>query len=191
MWYTIIMRKLAKHEIAAYKDWYARANRVLIELYGGDSDLFAALLAATSPRMSVKRNWRLAKQVYHSWKNGGPINLNGTLPAHHGNIERAFVSETLSGPKVESFRKNLLGDYNAVTIDVWMKRWLGIDKRLTLRRYEIAAGAIREQALDYRLKPAEFQAVAWCVIRRDYGFKVKSFALEYANDSGQLKLWDD
>jgi hypothetical protein len=185
-------RKLTQREIDNYRTWYADAHRYLDENYGTDASLVAGLLAACSPRKSVKTNWRVALQVYRSWQIGGPINFTGTMPCHRPNIMRALSGETLSGDKVESFRRNLCGDYRAVTIDVWMLRWLGSDKKsLTPKQYRTMAKRLRQSAAYYGLLPAEYQAVAWSAERSDNGKRPRSFTGVAKSLSAQLTLWDE
>jgi hypothetical protein len=185
-------RKLQQWEIDNYRTWYADARRHLAEHYGTDADLVAGLLAACSPRMSVKKNWKVALQIYRTWKAGGPINLTGAMRTHHPNIYRALAGETLSGDKVESFRQNLCGSDNAVTLDVWMLRWYGSDnnERLTPKRYRALAKRVRQSAAYYRMSPCEYQAVAWTAIRSDNGKSYKSFSSVAAEMSNQRLLWD-
>jgi hypothetical protein len=101
------------------------------------------------------------------------------MPVHIANIKRAYNNEPLSGNKVKSFAENLKGNYDAVTIDVWMLRFLGINKTsVNEKLYNKLAEIIREQAKKEGLKPAEYQAICWTYIRSGYGYKYSDFMLQ-------------
>lgn len=184
-------RKIKKHEYE-YRHWYTKARKILANTYGVDANMFAGLLAATSARNQVKRNWRLAKQVYDSYKFDGSINLKGCMPCHIGNIHRALKGEPLSGSKVEAFRQNLIGNDSAVTIDIWMLRWLDSDKQSTTpKQYNIFVDWVRKEARNYNMEPAEYQAVCWQACRSDAGLSPKSFAGMFASENAQMKFWEN
>lgn len=139
----------------AKRGWYADAAKTLHSLFGTDAGRFVALLAATSPQVSVEENLRKAAEVwrlYQEWMNRRAAKgAHGTptyeqvsaelqrwkdrpgrefnpLGVHDNNIALALSSSdpaettkvVLSGPKVDSFRRNLLGNLQAATNDVWM-----------------------------------------------------------------------
>jgi hypothetical protein len=184
-------RRFQKWEIESYRTWYADARQLLIDEFGSDNELMAGLLAATSPRQSVKKNWKSALQVYRTFKAGGPINLHGIMKPMHKNVYRALAGEPLSGEKVESFRQNLIGRWDAVTIDVWMIRWEKSDKKsLTKKQYRTLAKRIRRRAKSHNLKPCEYQAIAWSCIRSDNGLGYRSFKSVYDSMNRQMMLWD-
>ena len=184
------MRRLTEQECRRYRTWYADARQVIGQNYD-DPELFIGLLAATSPRMPIKKNWKAAETIYRSLRNGGPINYGCSMKTHRPNIGRAIRGETLSALKVESFRQNLLGSDNHVTIDVWMVRWFGSDNaRITPKQYRTYAARCRRNAKSYNMTPAEYQAVAWSAVRSDNGKKSKSFAGICSELNAQMLLWD-
>ena len=57
----------------AKKGWYARSAKTLQEVFGPDTPRFTALLASTSPQVSVQENLRNAVRIWEAWiKNGRP-----------------------------------------------------------------------------------------------------------------------
>lgn len=77
---------------------------------------------------------------------------------------------TLKGPKVRAFARNILGDTQAVTIDIWALRVaLGddFDPGLITRKgvYDALARCYRLAALRVGLTPRETQAITWVVAR--------------------------
>jgi len=159
-----------------YANWYNDISDYLQLTYGDDAELVADLLAATSPRVQVKKNWRLALRIYDDFKAGRGINLQGIMKSMHPNVFRALQGQELSGEKVKNFAKNLKGNLDAITIDMWMLRAYKIDGgRITKKQYAILAKQIRKDSKKHRLLPAEYQAVVWTKVRYEYGFKHRSF----------------
>jgi hypothetical protein len=86
----------------------------------------------------------------------------GLLPAHKGNLKRAFSGEELSGPKVQAFAANLKGDFDRVTIDVWVLRFFGFKKnRITPKQYIALEKAISKLAKRRGKTPARYQSEIW------------------------------
>lgn len=52
----------------AKRGWYENAHKGLRDLFGPDTERFVALLAATSPRVSVKKNLEKTLDVYDAWQ---------------------------------------------------------------------------------------------------------------------------
>jgi len=132
----------------AKRGWYRASVQALRHIFGNDSDTFTALLAATSPQTSVESNLRNTLNIWKNWdKAGRPTDrasiirimgqsVEGTkgeqsvLGAWRNNAVRALRGQAgkglLSGPKVDSFMRNLMGFYDEVTQDTWMARGLGL-----------------------------------------------------------------
>ena len=72
----------------------------------------------------------------------------------------------LGGEKVRRFWRNLAGDTDAVTIDVWMCRVVGIDQeKLTPAIYAEVERAFQEAARIVGETPRDLQAILWFAIR--------------------------
>ena len=174
-----------KNDLKQYRRyglWYESANIALREMFGDQSGLFAALLSATSPRQSVKRNFQLAKKAYDT--RDFP---KGILPAHRGNIDRAFKGQPLSGRKVRAFCQNLQGNMDVVTVDVWMYRYFGL--KATDKSYTRIERIILFLSRRYDVKPAELQAILWTAIRAENGKYPVSFA-SGLNALKQKTFWE-
>ena len=167
-------------------NWYAKCTAEIKRIYGDDWKLFADLLAATSPRKSVKANWRLAVQVYDSHI-AGEVDYSGTLPCHRPNINRALNGEELSGRKVRAFAANLKGDLDVCTIDIWIMRYFGFDK-LTDKTYSFIESVIKMMAAASHMRPAEMQSMLWCDTIREHGRTPKSFLCAVDH---QYKLFEE
>lgn len=120
-----------------YKNWYSLANQKIKKVYKNDSVLFAGLIASASPRFSIKRNINTAKNIYNDFKKQKNFVTNAKknkklflkkykiLNAHYHNIIKILDFNynnnkipKLSGLKVNSFFQNLIGNYDAVTLDI-------------------------------------------------------------------------
>jgi len=164
--------------------WYSDCKKTIEQLYGADSRLFTLILAAASPRKSVKANWRLAVKVFKILKQHLTIeNIPGLLPCHKLNILRIINGMPLSGNKVMAFADNLLGNLQAVTIDVWVKRFYANKTAEQIENH------IRRGAKCLKMQPAEYQALIWTKARQQAGRNAISF--NNVPDLFQLKLFKD
>lgn len=181
---------VTQDDIRRFGQWYTQAHTLLIDKFGEDYKLFAALLAATSPRTHVKKNWKLARRVYDLYKqaeDGDLIDLSFLMRSHRLNVERALAGTELSGPKVQRFYLNLIGEWNQVTIDVWVCRWYGVDhQKLTLAKYKELEVRIRNSAYYHSCSPCEYQATIWVLQRLKEGKKLRSSFVAAAQDEEQL-----
>ena len=135
---------------AAKKGWYEASNKAIMSVFGkNDGSRFIALLSATSPQTSVEANLRNTLTIWRNWTNAGRpkdrekiLNIMGmsvegdkgrdsVLEAWENNSVRALTQKDptkikLSGPKVQSFYENLMGNLREVTNDTWMGRAMNV-----------------------------------------------------------------
>jgi hypothetical protein len=137
----------------AKKGWYEGSTQAIVNVFGPDSSRFAALLSATSPQTSVESNLYNALQIWKNWTAAGRptdrqsiVRVMGesvqggkgeesVLDAWINNSVSALSSEDpatimLSGPKVDSFMRNLQGNVNEVTNDAWMASFALVDQKI-------------------------------------------------------------
>lgn len=136
----------------AKKGWYKGSSEAISDLFQEEAPTFAGLLSATSPQTSVESNLKNATNIWANWKKAqsptdraailkimgqsveGNKGIDSVLDAWRNNTVRSLEDPfsldpaMLSGPKVDSFMRNLLGDTNEVTNDAWMARYAGIDQ---------------------------------------------------------------
>lgn len=135
------------------RGWYKHSAEAIAQTFGEDAPRFAALLAATSPQTSVESNLLNTVTVWKNWVAAGRpqdaatikkimgASVQGNkgeesvLDAWFGNSVRALTAENpvdamLSGPKVDSFRRNLLGFFDEVTNDTWQARAVGLEQAM-------------------------------------------------------------
>jgi hypothetical protein len=160
-------------DVEAGARWYVDGGLLVAELaasHGLSAECVAAVVAHLSPRT----HWALCVAHAVTLLNGGDRPA-GCMSASWERAVAAFKSSdplgTLRGPKVRRFALNLLGDREAVTVDVWAARVaLGADADTALllgRRgvYEALEHAFRVAAARVGVDPATMQATTWVVIR--------------------------
>ena len=177
--------------------WYPDATALIRQLYGDYWTLFVDILAATSPRQSVKRNWRQTAAILSAYINRDKkpekfADIMGRLMSAHGpNVIRALQGRPIKGPKVFRFAENLKGNLDVVTIDVWICKAYGIEQsRLTANVYEKLEQKIISEAKNANVKPANYQALIWYCVRRVSGKNPRSFVSVYNSILHETKLFD-
>ena len=142
---------------APKQGWYRNSRGATQHLFQDDADLFAGVMAATSPQNSVEMNLENATRIYTNWvKAGRPqsrqaienVMANSVVGNKGaGSVLDAWVDntvavltggKTISGPKVDSFWGNLMqrarpdhgniAPEQAVTLDAWMSNLFGVQQ---------------------------------------------------------------
>lgn len=174
---TIVRRILATYDRASKSDvesgarWYDEAGALAASLAAnvdGDVTRAASVIAALSPRTSWSRNVAGAVALLTS----GPTAAR-RLGCIGANVERAATSKRLgyaglgNGPKTNAFARNIAGDREAVTVDVWAARVANLDETLLSRvgAYDAVAHAYTLAARARGVDPATMQATTWIVAR--------------------------
>lgn len=138
------------HAGRAKRGWYRESAAAIATVFGGDAPRFTALLAAMSPQTSVETNLKNALNTWKNWLAAGrptdreqildimaaSVEGGGTrksvLDAWVNNTVRALATDApvLSGPKVNSFLRNLMGHVEEVTNDAWMANYALVDQKM-------------------------------------------------------------
>lgn len=186
---------------APKQGWYRASTQAIIDVFGvDDAPRFASLLAALSPQTSVEMNLLNTLNTWKNWTAAGrPTearaikeimgrSVSGTkgeesvLEAWQNNAIRSLSANdpakvTLSGPKVDSFYRNLADDVYKVTNDAWMANALGVNQNLfsgSPTALQIARGdpgltpgyiatsaRLRQGAQQANMFPSEGQETMW------------------------------
>lgn len=171
---TVVRRILATYDRASKSDiesgarWYDEAGDLAASLaaqHGYDVETVAGVIAALSPRTPWSRN--VAGTVALLADQDDPPtylisrNVDTALQILEGDIEGP------TGPKTAAFARNIAGDREAVTVDVWACRVASLDEDLLSRKgaYEAVAHAYRLAARRRGVDPATMQATTWIVAR--------------------------
>lgn len=186
----------------AKRGWYERSAAALIDAVGPEeAPKFAALVAALSPQTSVASNIATASKAWRLWKDkGSPLDrksicdilarsvpgakgLGSVLTSWINNSIAALNGETLSGPKVYSFARNLSGHADEVTNDAWMAAYMNIPQAklsgsgaapgksftyiaVSIRTREAAAVLSKRTGEEWT--PAEVQECVWSFCKALY-----------------------
>lgn len=164
------------HESGArwYRDDSAAVLGALVAAGAPSVDAAAAVVAHLSPRTTWKRNVLGAMALVTGGRSAAAA--IGCMSANLDRAEKALASAdpigTLNGPKTRRFALNLMGDCEAVTVDVWAARVaMGacvIDPEKVLGRtgvYDAIEMAYREAARQVGVDPTTMQATTWIVAR--------------------------
>ena len=155
-------------EGASGAGWYDSANvsiRAFCDRTGYDVARVCDVLALTSPRVTVRRNVSLA--LAYLATGSAP----GIVPSVRAALAHYEATGVIRGLKTSAFARALAGDVDAVVIDVWMWRALGLDwPSVTPKRYRRAAATVRGIATRADMTPAATQAAIWVATRQRYGY---------------------
>lgn len=175
---TIVRRILKSFDSATPSNleagarWYDEAGQLAAELSDDDGvigvDHAAVVIAHLSPRTDWTRNVMGAVELIRHGQRG-----NGIIG---DNFQRALDSLALGDPfesfgpgasKTLNFARNIMGDREAVTVDVWACRVADLDELKLPRKgaYDAVAHAYRLAARRRGVDPATMQATTWVVAR--------------------------
>lgn len=157
------------------RDWYRLSERDIRRFArelprGMGQSVGAAIFAALSPRAQYVQNWRAAYAIAEA-RNAGATEPPATgLGDARDKAWRIAHGEhpdrVLGGDKVRRFWRALAGDPDAVVIDVWMCRVVGIDQeRLTPSVYANVEASFRAAARIVGETPRDLQAILWFAVR--------------------------
>jgi len=144
--------------------WYLDAERVAEEIarnLNTTLEIASTVLSAFSPRERWARNI----------KNAIAFSLGQDVIALSNNIKMARSAmslgfDALNGQKTNAFARAIAGDEQAVVIDVWMLRAVGIEKKSPSKsQYNAMAEAVSKVASELGLTPRTCQALIWIVVR--------------------------
>jgi hypothetical protein len=148
--------------------WYGNARTIaerMVKLNPAyNVEIAATIIAAFSPRVHWATNVRKALD----FAVGAPVR---GLRDH---TRKAYLAERVgfdaipfrTAPKTHSFARNIAGDMDAVTVDIWMCRAAEIGRDdPTIRQYRAISDAVRTLAAEYNMTPATMQALIWIVER--------------------------
>ena len=174
--------RASKSDVESGARWYDEAGQLAADLSGYsawlDADVSVAqaavVIAHLSPRTTWARNVASATMLVQSGER-----YSGVI----GNLyERAMASLEFADPfdsfgptarKTHAFARNIAGDREAVTVDVWACRVVDVDESKlkasprgeTSTAYDVLADAYRAAARRRGVDPATMQATTWIVAR--------------------------
>ena len=166
--YATLLDSATPADTALAGAWYNEAHDIaksMSNLSGLTIEKCASVIAAFSPR----ERWNTNVKYANMFINGG------TPPTLTNNINMAYAAmslgfDALNGRKTNAFARNIAGDKDAVTIDVWMIRAAGMDanKGVNDTEYRILSEVVKELAANRNMYPATAQALIWIIVRGNH-----------------------
>lgn len=162
--YSAIASKATFGQVEQASKWYVDAERIaekVAENLGATLEVGATVVSAFSPRERWSVN--VARAIAYSLGQEVTCLKNNLVMANNA-LTMGF--DALKGLKTNAFAKAIAGDEQAVVIDVWMLRAVGIEKKTPSQsQYKLLADAVRKVAFDFGMTPRAMQALIWIVVR--------------------------
>lgn len=159
-----------------YEHWHENLKNLSKET-GIPVEKCAGVMAALSPVVPLRQNWKDTVNVVSSFAGGEKIPGVATLPAQREKAikilsstgEEKEIYAILAGLKTTAFFLNLLrpNEETEVCIDLWMLRHFGW-KNLTPKRKRLAFDILKAEGQKTGLLPHEMQAKIWCEVRNNH-----------------------
>jgi hypothetical protein len=178
-------RSATEEQVLAGEGWYEAARteaKRLAKLYSVSYRCAAGVIAVLSPRQKWPQNKLDAAAILRAATSGSEIKPK--VSAYGRNRDKAWriakgeaPSTVLGGPKVNAFYRNICGDYNGVTVDVWAARVAEPYNHTFAGRqvqYDAIAEAYTMAAMELGTFPAFVQAVCWVTVRKGEGNETSS-----------------
>jgi hypothetical protein len=165
-----------------YGEAYDFAAQLASEYPEATVEQVAGAIAALSPRVHWSQNQADAETLldwyYTSARDDNPYvplwHVQRTMGAFPRQIDKAVDClgaddplTILNGPKERAFYRNIIGDADAVTVDVWMARVAtrGAIDVASPTLYRTIERAIVRAARKHHTTPRDFQAAVWIAAR--------------------------
>jgi hypothetical protein len=163
--YSEIAKKATFGQVEQASKWYLDAETIAREVatnLGVSLEIGATVVSAFSPRERWARN--VSNAITFSLGEEVRGVLGNNIRMAEAGLELGY--DALKGQKTNAFARAIAGDENAVVIDVWMLRALGIEKKSpTQSQYKVMADAVTAVATKYGMTPRAMQALIWIVVR--------------------------
>lgn len=182
--FTLVYNRSTLQELLKMAEWYTDAQKFCAQtaaIFNLDVNTVAGIAAALSPQLSWEKNklnavTLIAALVSNSEITGMqayPANIEKAIAIYNGSSPLDVLGENsgrLTGKKVQSFYRNIMGFSDYVTIDrhathIAMFGTANSDKSgdigPTPKAYDVVAQAYRNAAKLLDLEPAQVQAITW------------------------------
>ena len=162
--YSGIVKDATFGQVEQASKWYVDAERIaekVAENLNTTLEVGASVVSAFSPR----ERWSVNVARAIAWSLGQDVAcLKNNLVMANNSLTLGF--QALKGLKTNAFAKAIAGDEQAVVIDVWMLRAVGIEKKTPNQTlYFELVDAVKKVAFDNGMTPRAMQALIWIVVR--------------------------
>lgn len=164
-----VFDQATKADVESGATWYHEAQELAFNLgrnSGHGLEAAAAVISHLSPRTTWTRNVTGAITLLtYGEKADGIIGANYDRAV--ASLDFEDPAESFGGPKTLRFYRNICGDTEAVTVDVWAARVAGVDETLLGRVgvYDAIELAYQRAARRRGVEPSTMQATTWIVAR--------------------------
>jgi hypothetical protein len=162
--YSEIASRATFGQVEQASKWYLDAERVAEQVARNldtTLDIGATVVSAFSPRERWSVN--VARAIQFSLGEQVTCLKNNIVMANNA-LTMGF--DALKGMKTNAFARAIAGDEQAVVIDVWMLRAVGIEKKTPNQSgYKELSDAVKTVAFEFGMTPRSMQALIWIVVR--------------------------
>jgi hypothetical protein len=162
--YSGLVKNATFGQVEQASKWYVDAEKVAHEVARNldvTLEKGASVISAFSPRERWTTN--VAKAIAFSLGQD-VVGLSNNLKMANSSLLLGY--QALKGLKTNSFAKAIAGDEDAVVIDVWMLRAVGIERKTPNQtQYKELEDAVKKVAFDNGMTPRAMQALIWIVVR--------------------------
>ena len=160
---------------ASHKGWYEETTKHLREFSrnsGYPIEQVAAVFSILSPRVRVSTNYNLLRKYFFHKSKGheSPSEMMEVMRSTRSALYHWERTGAIRGPKTSAFCRALLGDPNAVVLDLWMARALGVEQSTLSRKkvYDTNAALVASVADILQMTPAQAQAAIWFGVSKSW-----------------------
>lgn len=162
-------KRATKSDVESGATWYNEAQELAFNLgrnSGHGMHHAAAVISHLSPRTTWTRNVTGAITLLTYGEKADGI-LGANYDRARGSLNFEDPADSFGGPKTLRFYRNIAGDTEAVTVDVWALRVVGLDDSTIGRKgvYDAIEAAYQIAARNHGLAPSTMQATTWIVAR--------------------------
>jgi hypothetical protein len=162
--YLAIAKKGTLGQLEQATKWYLDAERVA-EQVATNLDTTLEVGASVVSAFSPRERWSVNVARAIAFSLGKKVTcLKNNLVMANNALTIGF--DALNGKKTNAFARAIAGDEQAVVIDVWMLRAVGIEKKSpTPNQYKELANAVVKVSIELGITPRVAQALIWIVVR--------------------------
>jgi hypothetical protein len=162
--YSELASRATFGQVEQASKWYVDAERIAEQVARNldtTLEVGATVVSAFSPRERWSVN--VARAIQFSLGEKVTCLKNNIVMANNA-LTMGFSA--LKGMKTNAFAKAIAGDEQAVVIDVWMLRAVGIEKKTPSQSgYNELVEAVKKVAFEFGMTPRAMQALIWIVVR--------------------------
>lgn len=166
-----VYRNATEEEIETGSGWYDSALDRCTRLARNTThsvEQAVAALAHLSPRVQWTANTRALEALLSGEaKPAGLLGRSWQIALEASVHEEPLTTFSARALKTKAFALSILGDHNAVCVDVWAARAAGVEDSVPFTRsgYVMLAEAYRRAGAREGVSPRDLQAIVWCRTR--------------------------